>query len=193
MNSLILDYPVRLAVKLRGAAMVTLGCFALIGTGDQVTDAMNAVGFVVCATALVEGAMLLRNPVHRAVWWLTLSDTLLALVYGGLTLLLPIIVSSSALRAVAAIDAWLLAATLYAGVLALHAWDHHVPRLVLVVWMLLNAVLAIAGPADPPVATVGLFVGGALYTGLFGALELAGVLWLDRVTARTPRPSRQYT
>ena len=193
LNSLNLVFPIRVAVKLRGATMLMLGCFALVATGDQITQAMNGVAFVVGGTALVEAAILLRDPMHKPVWWLTLSDALLALVYAGLTVLMPLISSANPLRAIAAVDAWLLAATLYAGVLALHAWDHRLPRVVLVAWMLLNAALAIAGPANPPVAIAGLFVGGALYTGLFGALELGGVLWLDRIAERTPRARQQYT
>ena len=47
--------------------------------------------------------------------------------------------------------------------------------------------VAVAGPTNPPVAIAGLFVGGALYTGVFGALELAGVLWLERMAEREPR------
>jgi hypothetical protein len=62
---------------------------------------------------------------------------------------------------------------------------------VLAAWMMLNAVLAIAGPANPPVAIAGLFVGGALYTGVLGALELAGVLWLERMADRAP-PNAGY-
>ena len=166
--------------------MLTLGVVALFRTGDQITSAMNAVAIVVCATALLEAAILLRDPVHKVVWWLTLADAILSLVYGGLTLQVPIILSVSPLRAVAAIDAWLLAATLFAGILMLNAWEYRLPRVVLAAWMILNAVLAIAGPADPPAAIAGLFVGGALYTGVLGALELAGVFWLERMADRAP-------
>ena len=167
--------------------MLTLGLVALFRTGDQITSAMNAVAIAVCATALVEAAILLRDPIHKPVWWLTLADAILSLVYGGLTLQTPMILGASPLRAVAAIDAWLLAATLFAGILMLNVWEYRLPRVVLAAWMILNAVLAIAGPADPPVAIAGLFVGGALYTGVFGALEVAGVLWLERMAERAPR------
>ena len=185
LNSLNLVFPIRVAVKLRGATMLMLGCFALVGTGDQITQAMNGVAFVVGGTALVEAAILLRDPMHKPVWWLTLSDALLALVYAGLTVLMPLISSANPLRAIAAVDAWLLAATLYAGVLALHAWDHRLPRVVLVAWMLLNAALAIAGPANPPVAIPKPRSDSAFVT---CRLAVVREMWLTK-TSRTRSPA----
>lgn len=185
--------PIRITVKLRSASMITLGAIALVRPADDVASAMSAVALVAVLTGLAACWLLVRDRGRGTAWWLSLGGAVMALVYGALSFTLLSLFRASPVHAIAAVDAWLLAAAVYAAILTLHVWDHRLPRVALMSWAILNALLAIAGPIDPSVAIAGLLSGGAFYSAGFGFMEMAGAVWLDRMSERDVSRARQAT
>ena len=169
----------RTAAKARGAIMLALALLALAGDMTRLTGAMRAIAVAVILAAVVECIALVRNHRHDAGWWLTFADAGLGVAFGALTFSITSLFSAGPMRAIATIDAWLFAHAAFAIVLALSVWSARVPRVVLLAWAALNVVLAIGGAIDPPIAVSGLLYGGALYTGVYGLLVLAGALWAE--------------